>query len=133
MAKELFCLDTSILIDYFRKTKKENSFFYKLAQDNSLFTVSVITEFEIYSGSNERQQELWDTIFHFITVIPFDSRVNEEAIKIFKDLKSKNKLIEMPDLFIGATARAHKLKLATLNHKHFSRIEGLELITKPKE
>jgi tRNA(fMet)-specific endonuclease VapC len=44
-------------------------------------------------------------------------------------LKQKSKLIEIPDLFIGATAKAHSLKLATLNERHFSRIEGLELIS----
>jgi len=36
----------------------------------------------------------------------------------------------MPDLFISATAKAHNLKIATLNVKHFNRIHGLNLVQK---
>ena len=41
MQKEIICLDTSILIDFFRKTKKENSALYKLKQHNFDFSVSI--------------------------------------------------------------------------------------------
>jgi len=44
-------------------------------------------------------------------------------------LKSKNKLIELSDLLIGATAKAYNLKVATLNVKHFENIDGIDLIT----
>jgi tRNA(fMet)-specific endonuclease VapC len=47
MANELICLDTSVLIDYFRKTNKENSFLFELTKRYSRFAVSAITEFEI--------------------------------------------------------------------------------------
>lgn len=133
MAKEVICLDSSILIDYFRKSKKENSFFFELSNQYSSFAVSVITEFEILSGSNQKQKAFWDQFFRYTLVIPFDRKSNEEAIKIFHDLKSKRKLIDLPDLFIGATAKANDLKLATLNQKDFSRISGLELLTKEKK
>jgi tRNA(fMet)-specific endonuclease VapC len=51
-------------------------------------------------------------------------------VEIHKELKKSRNLIDIPDLFIGATARANQLMLATLNEKHFSRIHGLELISK---
>jgi predicted nucleic acid-binding protein len=35
MANELICLDTSVLIDYFRKTNKENSFLFELYPNRS--------------------------------------------------------------------------------------------------
>jgi predicted nucleic acid-binding protein len=38
-------------------------------------------------------------------------------------------MIEIPDMLIGATAKANNLKLATLNKKHFERIKNLEIIT----
>lgn len=133
MENELICLDTSILIEYFRKGNKENSFFYQLAQSYQSFAVSEITEFEIYSGSKEDQQVFWDAFFNDLTILPLDSSVNKEAVLIFKSLKAKRKLIDLPDLFIGATASVHNLKLATLNEKHFSRINNLKLITPTKE
>lgn len=47
MEKQLICLDTSVLIDYFRKKDKTKSFFYALADEYDSFAVSVITEYEI--------------------------------------------------------------------------------------
>lgn len=130
MENQLICLDTTVLIDFFRKTKKENSFFYSLTKKYDSFAVSVITEFEIFNGSNEKQQSFWENFFKQLTILPFDQTANQEAILIFKDLRKRNKMIDMPDLFIGATAKARQMKLATLNVKHFERIEGLELITR---
>jgi len=130
MANELICLDTSVLIDYFRKTKKENSFFFELSNQYSSFAVSIITEFEVLSGSNSTQKEFWEEFFQRILVIPFESKSNKEAIQIFQELRSQGNLIEMPDLLIGATAKAYNLKLATLNEKDFRRIRGLSLLTK---
>jgi tRNA(fMet)-specific endonuclease VapC len=129
MASELICLDTSVLIDYFRKVKKEKSFFFALTSQYSSFAVSVITEFEIQIGSNESQKGFWDDFFRQVLVLPYDRRANDEAVRIFKDLKSTGNLIDMPDLLIGATAKAHNMKLATLNEKDFERIPGLELLT----
>lgn len=128
MEKEIICLDTSILIDFFRKTKRENSAFYKLNQKYSLFAVSVITEYEILAGSNELQREFWNTFFDKVVVLPFDSSVNKVAVDIHNELKRKSKLIEIPDIFIAATAISNSMKLATLNTKHFDRIDNLELV-----
>jgi tRNA(fMet)-specific endonuclease VapC len=128
MASELICLDSSVLIDYFRKTKKENSFLFQLTQQNYVFAVSVITKFEVYSGSTDNQIPFWNSIFTNFKIIPFDESANEKAIEIYKDLKKRNKLIEIADLLIGATAKAHHLKLATLNKKHFERIDDLTLL-----
>jgi tRNA(fMet)-specific endonuclease VapC len=124
----IVCLDTSVLIDYYRKKDKSKSLFYKLTKGYSLFAVSSITEYEIYSGSNPEQDKFWDDFFKLVLVLPFDSEVNKIAVKLSRTLKAKSKSIEIPDLFIGATALKHNLKLATLNKKHFERIENLELI-----
>lgn len=45
--------DTSVLIDYFRKTKKDKSFLFELTKPNTQFVVSIITEFEIMIGSDD--------------------------------------------------------------------------------
>jgi len=120
MANELICIDTSVLIDYFRKTQKANSFFYELTKNYSEFAVSVITEFEIYCGVKSDQQTFWNKLFDQFEILPFDSKSNIEAVTIYQQLKRKSKLIEMPDLLIGATAKSKGLKLATINVKHFS-------------
>jgi tRNA(fMet)-specific endonuclease VapC len=61
-------------------------------------------------------------------VLPFNAEISIEAANIDSDLKRKRKQIAVPDLFISATAIYHNLPLATLNKKHFERIDKLQLI-----
>ncbi|MBK9490750.1 MAG: type II toxin-antitoxin system VapC family toxin [Haliscomenobacter sp.] len=63
-----------------------------------------------------------------MTILPFDAVVNEKAVEIYQTLKSSGNLIELRDLFIAASALAHDLPLATLNVKHFERVNGLFLV-----
>ncbi|MFZ4412871.1 MAG: type II toxin-antitoxin system VapC family toxin [Bacteroidales bacterium] len=126
----MILLDTSVLIDLFRTKDKSKTFFYKLSTDYSDFAISSITHYEILLGSNSLQDKFWDTFFNSLTIIPFDVSCSFEAVKIYKSLKSKNNLIDIADITIAATAFAKKIKLATLNIKHFERINNLELIYK---
>ena len=129
MESEIICLDSSVLIEYYRKKNKSNSFFYSLTEKYNRFAISVITEFEVYSGSNETQDKFWNDLFEKITVLDFTSDINKKAIAISRKLRKQNKQIAIPDLLIGATSLSSEIKLATLNKKDFSKIDGLELIT----
>ena len=129
MAKELVLLDTSILIEYFRKTNKSNSLLYELTESAQYrFAVSSVTKFEIYIGSHKQQHVFWDSFFQSIVILPFDSATALIAADLNSELKRKRKQIAIPDLFIAATAIQSNLKIATHNRKHFERIESLELI-----
>jgi len=128
MENELVCLDTSILIDFYRKKNKEKSAFFQLATKYKIFAVSIVTEYEIMIGTDSKQAEFWTDFFERVIILPFDKIANDAAIAITKQLKATNKLIEIPDIFIGATALANNLKIATFNKKHFERIPGLEII-----
>ena len=127
METKIVFIDTSVLIDYYRKKDKSKSFFFKLTQSYSIFMVSAITEYEIYVGNASVVQEnFWDELFKRITVLPFDSETDKVAVKIYHELKVKNKLIDIPDILIAATAIKNKLTFATLNTKHFNRIDLLK-------
>jgi tRNA(fMet)-specific endonuclease VapC len=130
MENEMICLDTSVLIDYFRKKNKSKSFFYDLAGKYEVFAVSSITEFEIYKGSNAEQDNFWDDFFSKIVSLPFNSEANRQAIFIDRRLKKTKNQIDLPDLMIAASSIVNGLKLATLNKKHFDMIEGLEIISR---
>lgn len=124
----MILLDTSILIDFYRKSNKENSHLLKLNSTYDIVFVSQITFFEIYIGSNIDQKKFWDNVFNQIIVLDFDLKAASSAVQIYKQLKLKNKLIDTPDIFIAATAISNNLSLATLNVKHFNRIENLNII-----
>jgi len=129
MADNIILLDTSILIDYYRKTDKSNSVWVTLVQQGYEFTVSTITRYEIYSGATESQLLFWEELFQVVVTLPFNEVCVDTAVKINATLKRKRKQIDLADLFIAATAVAHNLPLATLNTKHFERVEELILVS----
>jgi tRNA(fMet)-specific endonuclease VapC len=128
MENEIICLDTSILIDFYRKKVKEKSVFFQLTTMYKLFAVSIVTEYEIMIGTNAEQAQYWTGFFDRVTILPFNKAANDAAIAVTKQLKTTNQLIEVPDIFIGATALSNNPKIATLNKKHFERIPGLVIV-----
>lgn len=128
--QNLVCLDSTVLIDFFRKHKSEKTFFLQLVKsDFSGFYILLTVEFEIYFGATNEQLNFWNNLFSDVFVLPLTQSVNIIAIGIAKNLKKKNKLIDYKDLVIAATALSANFPLATINKKHFDNIEGLDLIT----
>jgi tRNA(fMet)-specific endonuclease VapC len=128
MENKVVLVDTSILIDFFRKTKKENSKLVSLVRQGYSFYISTITEYEIYSGATDEQIVFWNNLLSKIRVLPFDQICVKSAFEINVNLKRKRKQIDIADLFIAASAIANELPLVTLNINHFERIEGLRII-----
>ncbi len=124
---EVICLDSTVLIEYYRKTKKENSFLFRLAAHYQ-FKISAIVKYEVYRG-DKKDDVIWTLIFNTIEILPFDDECAEIAAKIYKELKLKRKLIDTDDILIAATSIKNDLPLATLNQKHFERIDNLQIIT----
>ncbi len=127
MAKQVILLDTSILIDFYRKKNKEKSKWFELLQTGKSFAVSVITQYELLTGCNQEQMLYWNRLFNEITVLPLDSGVVMTSVDINARLKLKRKQIAIADLFIAATAVHYNLTIATLNKSHFERIESLQM------
>lgn len=76
--------------------------------------------------------DFWKMFFERIQVLAFDENSAVAASEIYKQLKSENKLIEIADILIGSIALTNQISLATLNKKHFTRINNLELVQLPK-
>ena len=124
----MILLDTSVLIDVFRRKVKENSLYYQLLNDYQEFAVSTITRFEVFVGQHDNQNEFWNKFYQNVKIIDFDDHCALAASAIVKQLKSTNQMIEMADILIGGTAIANNLPLATLNRNHFNRIANLHLV-----
>lgn len=121
-------IDTLIIIDYVRTKHKEKSLLYKFFRDDYEIFISAITTFEIYNGINPNNIKLIDIIFERIQTISFNNQIAKFSSIIYNELKSENKIIEISDIFIAATAIYKLIPLATLNIKHFNRIRNLILI-----
>jgi tRNA(fMet)-specific endonuclease VapC len=119
-------IDTSVVIDYFRKTKKAETFFTQLASNYRL-AISNVTKFELDIGASQKSAFL-EAIYTKMDILELNVACTDLAAEFYRDLKTKNQLIALPDLLIAATAVAYQLPLATLNIKHFQRIQRLNCI-----
>jgi len=126
MERKRILIDTSILIDHLRKKRKDKTQFFELAKHYEC-TISSITKFEFSIGASPNNLQFTEKLLAILPVLSFDSVCAQIAADIYRDLKSKNQLISLPDIFIAATAIANDLPLQTLNRKHFERVERVKL------
>ncbi|MFN3488661.1 MAG: type II toxin-antitoxin system VapC family toxin [Emticicia sp.] len=124
----MILVDTSILIDYFRKQNKEKTILYQLFSENEDLAISVITKYELMLGSNPQQDLFWIALLQKVNVISLDESIIDETVRIKKELKTKNQEIGLADMLIAATAKFHQFKLATLNINHFKRVNQLQIL-----
>jgi len=89
--------------------------------------ISPLALYEVLIG--QRESHLFDltVILEELTVLSFDEKIVAKAALIYRTLKEENKLVDNFDILIAASAIVLKIPLATLNRKHFERIEGLIL------
>jgi predicted nucleic acid-binding protein len=127
----MLLIDTSVLIEYFRKQDKTKTFLYDLAGKHTEIYVSTISKFEIWVGNRPSHSAFWQNLFSSLKTLPFGDLEVEKAGEIQQTLLKTGQQIGISDVLIGATALVHGLPVATLNDKHFGRIAGLTLVQKP--
>jgi len=66
--------------------------------------------------------KIYDKITKWIESIDFDDEIAMVAASMFRKLKRNNQIIDYRDIFIAATAKVHRLTIATLNINNFDRI-----------
>ncbi len=58
----MILLDSSVLIELFRKKDKEKTLFFKLSKKNIDFCISSITYYEISIGNRESHDKFWEKL-----------------------------------------------------------------------
>lgn len=124
-------LDTDILSQLMRKTPTVLNRARAYLLEHGLFSISIITRFEILRGLRVKQAMVQLTAFNGFCagneIVPVDEKVIDRAADIYADLYSRGQLIPDADILIAATAREHDLALATNNLRDFGRISGLTI------
>ena len=127
MPSNAVALDSSVLIEHFRMKDKDHSLLNRLMLEFEELSVSPLVLYEIQIGRTESRLLDSSAILENLTVLPFGEDTVVKAAALYQKLKQANKLIDHFDILIAASAIVHDLPLATLNRKHFERIEGLIL------
>lgn len=128
MAHKKLMVDSTVLIEYFRKTDKRNARLTTHFIEYDELYISCITEFEIMSGVSPEHLLFWNQLLSRFKILDFDSVVAREAAKIVQELKTKRKTMDKADLFIAATACVHGLTIDTANKKHFLYVDALNIL-----
>jgi predicted nucleic acid-binding protein len=124
----MILLDSSILIELFRKKDKRKTSFFSLSGIHNDLCISSITYYEIGIGNRKSHYDFWNKLSDNLLVLPFDKNCSKTAIEVHSNLLKLNKMIDLADIFIGATALTYKIPIATLNIKHFDKIRDLEIL-----
>ncbi len=128
MEDQRVLIDTSIVIEHLRKRNKQKSILFKIIENYEI-VLSSISVFELYAGATDHRKRLdIENILSAVEVIPFTSAIALRAAQVYLFLRKTNNVLDIRDIFIGATALTFNLPLLTLNRSHFKRIPELELI-----
>lgn len=121
-------IDTSVYIKHIRATKKEKTVLYNMPNDVVTVTTS-ISIYELLMGATTTNKlQDFEALVKDVAVLSFNEQAARKAAEIYHQLRLNNKMIEFRDIFIAAICIVNDLELATLNKKHFERIDGLKLL-----
>lgn len=120
--------DTDCLIDYLKNRAPENGQVRRALVAKNL-CVSAVTAFELYFGDPVgRGRSRLDQLFESISVLPVTQRTASIGAEHGARLAAIGLSLAMPDLLIAANAIESRSPIVTRNVRHFSRIDGLEIV-----
>jgi len=73
-------VETSNLVDYFRKTDKANSVLISLFDKGDNFTILAIPHYELYSGNTSKQIPFWEGLLKEMDNLVLDQKVAQTAV-----------------------------------------------------
>ena len=129
-------LDTSAVIDIDRGGVEER---VQTLDEQGRHAISMVTVTELrlgvelqYDRGTDAHQQAMDDLDRLLArfeVYPVSRPVATAAAEIIADLRgSGQRLDNLHDVYIGATARAQQLPVLTANVDHFERIENVQVV-----
>ena len=127
----LYCLDTNIVVDFFRNDDVVVQKMAELEQQNVRLSMTPINLSELWQGAYlaPKQKNPIQLIIDLLLRVE-NLSFTKEACRIygqkFAELKEQGKQTHDFDLMIAAICMAHNAVLITRNGKHFKNIKGLK-------
>lgn len=115
-------VDTSVLIQIWRNPEAQPLVLYQ-----AMVSVNTVSYIEFFQGANRRQKKDAVKLLRRFNHIRLDSDTSDIAIDLI-DKHSESDGLRLADALIAATCLVHKLRLLTLNQRHFKNIRDLQLV-----
>lgn len=124
----MICLETSVLVRYFRGQQWAEQYLDTISVDDRAL-VSSITLYELFTGALRSSNEtIADTRRGVLgtEIAPLDEATATEAAAITAELKDRGEPIPVPDTLIAGTARSAGATLIAID-EHFERVPDLDV------
>lgn len=121
-------IDTSVLVNAERRGQSLERAIGEASRAISAITVSELLH-GVHRANDERvrtrREAFVEHLLASIEALPITTAVARAHARVWVSLERKGTLIGAHDLWIGATALAHGMSVATANPGEFERIPGL--------
>ena len=111
-------LDADVVI-WFLRGDKATAELIKKFQLEGLPGCSAITLFEIKAGMRPSEKQVTEAFLNSLTDYPVTAEIADRAAEYYRALRARGKTVDLPDLIVAATAKAHRLVVVTYNAEHF--------------
>ncbi len=129
----LYCLDTNIVINFFRKDTETLKKMKDLEEKQVTVAINPVVLCELFRGVHLAQEqknasELVDKFLKSVGVMEFTEAAARTYGKLYAELKIAGKQTQEFDLMIASICIAHNAILITRNHKDFANIKDLKIV-----
>ena len=126
----IFCLDTDILIEYFRGNTKIQARIRSLGEADSIGTtwLSYYEFFKgIYASGKLEEEKFLKALLDTSLVLESSYESAKISGEMYANLKKTGQIISDADILIAGIVKSHDATIVTNNVSHFKRIAGLKV------
>jgi predicted nucleic acid-binding protein len=128
VAAPKLCLDTNVLIAFLKGRDPGASAVEQAIRGYECY-VTAITVYELLFGVARAEKHIGENdLLSMMHVVPLDDAAARKAAHLHVTLLKRNQDIGVKDVLLAAICLETSLPLLTLNERHFSRVEGLDVI-----
>ncbi len=125
----IYCIDTDILIEYFRGNEVVKGRIENLNEDDVL-GVTWLSVYEFFKGifvsSKFDEENFLQDLINSVVVMEQTYGSARIGGEIYASLKRNGNLINDADILIASIMKDYNAVLVTNNEEHFKRVEGLK-------
>jgi predicted nucleic acid-binding protein len=118
--------DSTIIIDALREKKTIMDLVESYSKKERI-AITVISKFEILRGTTEKNVSFATELLSHFVVYDFEDNAVNEAVKAYKKLKERGKMVNELDVLIASIAAANNETLITKD-KDFLKFESAKII-----
>lgn len=116
-------VDTSAWIEFFRKKEPWYSAISGLMDEKRICCAGIILAELLQGAKSEKELDILKDFRHVFEFLEESIDLWQAAGELSNTLQRKGRSVGLSDCYLAASARAHKVKILTLD-KHFNAIKG---------